>query len=160
MEEDFNTLEQQQKHLVDDFISNNNLRAFKKIFHTKTLPKPRKNFFLSGSYLKPSEVINRFRSQHRIMYHSSNTSDTDDHYHINRYNFIDDPESKDKKMKGNYKWASQKFELIKMNWAKRKGIPFNEYQVPKIVSPISKESKVINGSILAHSMKNIQLPKI
>ena len=31
---------------------------------------------------------------------------------------------------------------------------------PKIVSPISKESKVINGSILAHSMKNIQLPKI
>ena len=160
MEEDFITLEQQQKNLVDDFISNNNLRAFKKIFHTKTLPKPRKNFFLSSSYLKPSEVIKRFSSQHKIMYHSSNTSNTDEHYQINRYNYIGDSKSKEKKMKGNYKWASQKFQLMKMNWAKRKGIPFSEYQVPKIQSPITKESKVINGSILAHSMKNINLPKI
>ena len=161
MEDDFLELEKQQKELVNEFISSNNLSAFKKIFHVRTMPKEKKSFFLSEGYLKPSEVIRKFRAQHRIIYNHQNTVDNDfNNYKINRYNFIDDPENKDKKMKGNYKWASQKFQLMKMNWAKRRGIPFSEFQIPKVNAPIMKQSKAIDGNSLAKSMKGLQLPKI
>ena len=89
----------------------------------------------------------------------SNVLASEENYKLNRYNFIEDPENKDKNMKGNYKWASQRFQMMKMNWAKRKGIPYKEFQVPKIISPVIKTSKEINGNLLAQSMQ-IKLPKI
>ena len=159
MEEDFIELEKQQRDLVNDFISNNNMIAFKRIFNTRTMPKAKKSFFLSEGYLKPSEVIKRFRANHRIMYNSIKTTESEENYKLNRYNFIEDPENKDKNMKGNYKWASQRFQMMKRNWAKRKGIPYKEFQVPKIISPVIKTSKEINGNLLAQSMQ-IKLPKI
>ena len=59
-----------------------------------------------------------------------------------------DPELKEKSMKGNYKWASMKFDIMKMNWAKRKGISYDKFQVPKKENYIKRDSVKIDGGII------------
>jgi hypothetical protein len=65
-------------------------------------------------------------------------------------------------MKGNYKWGTQKFNIIKFNLAKRKGIPFHQFQMPKVQNDniVRKSTIDHNGNILTKIHTAVTLPKI
>ena len=62
---------------------------------------------------------------------------------------------KQKHEKKNYKWGSMKFQMIKLNLAKRKGIPIDNFQMPKMVERRSNQMEM-NGHLI---MKNNPLIK-
>ena len=187
MEEDLLELHQHQQNLVNDFIKTNNLKSFKKMLNARTTPREKKTFFQSARYVKPTDMIRKYKQQQRQFHlqyqyqyqypphyqyqhqqtysnynpYSKTLSNQDD-FTINRYQFIDDPHTKDKCMKGNFKWGSQKFQMIKYNLAKRKGIPFNEFTMPKMNNDdnIKKCRTDINGDVLTQTQTKVTLPKI
>ena len=70
-------------------------------------------------------------------------------------------------MKGNYKWGQMKFERMKMNWAKRYGIDYHNFQIPKVYTLKKSMNVNINGDIipekqnkLSKSSNHVKLPKI
>ena len=73
------------------------------------------------------------------------------------HNILQDPDYKDKCMKGNYKWGSMKFQMMKLNLAKRKGIPLDDFEMPKIADRRKNQMEmnghlVINNNPLANSV--------
>ena len=141
-----------QKQLLENFISNNNISAFKKMLsynpskekkqgQKKTQIKPIEK--LRSNTLKQSNKYNNIISKNSLT--QNNQLDT---FKLNRYSVFSDPELKEKSMKGNYKWASMKFDIMKMNWAKRKGIAYDKFQVPKKENYIKRDSVKIDGGII------------
>jgi len=53
-------------------------------------------------------------------------------FKLDFHNILQDPQYKDKCMKGNYKWGSMKFQMIKLNLAKRRGVSIDNLQMPKV----------------------------
>lgn len=141
-DDDFLELQREQRELVDEFINSGNMNIFKKVMNARTKPKKKKPFYMSEGYIKPSEILRRYHSQRKKQMRDFEAEaikptftqeyTSDGSYKLNRYNFLESlDENKDKKMKGNYKWGVQKFNQMKINWAKRKGIPIEQFQVPK-----------------------------
>ena len=141
-----------QKQLLENFITNNNISSFKKMLSfnpikekkqeqkktkTKTTEKLRSNT------LKQVNKYNNIISKNSLT--QNNQLDT---FKLNRYSVFSDPELKEKSMKGNYKWASMKFDIMKMNWAKRIGIAYDKFQVPKKENYIKRDSVKIDGGII------------
>ena len=141
-----------RKQLLENFITNNNISSFKKMLSfnpikekkqeqkktkTKTTEKLRSNT------LKQVNKYNNILSKNSLT--QNNQLDT---FKLNRYSIFNDPELKEKSMKGNYKWASMKFDIMKMNWAKRKGISYEKFQVPKKENYIKRDSVKIDGGII------------
>ena len=141
-----------RKQLLENFITNNNISSFKKMLSfnpikekkqeqkktkTKTTEKLRSNT------LKQVNKYNNIISKNSLT--QNNQLDT---FKLNRYSIFNDPELKEKSMKGNYKWASMKFDIMKMNWAKRKGISYEKFQVPKKENYIKRDSVKIDGGII------------
>ncbi len=82
---------------------------------------------------------------------------------FNRYKFPDDDEENKNKLKGNYEWASKKFKMMKFNLAKRKGVPFETFEMPKfdIYKPKKKENKItFKSSSISTEENNSILPNI
>ena len=71
-------------------------------------------------------------------------------FKIDFHNIIQDPEYKDKCLKGNYKWGSMKFQQIKVNLAKRRGISIDDFQMPKIANRQSKQMEM-NGQLIMNN---------
>ena len=141
-----------RKQLLENFITNNNISSFKKMLSfnpikekkqeqkktkTKTTEKLRSNT------LKQVNKYNNILSKNSLT--QNNQLDT---FKLNRYSIFNDPELKEKSMKGNYKWASMKFDIMRMNWAKRKGISYEKFQVPKKENYIKRDSVKIDGGII------------
>ena len=141
-----------RKQLLENFITNNNISSFKKMLSfnpikekkqeqkktkTKTTEKLRSNT------LKQVNKYNNIISKNSLT--QNNQLDT---FKLNRYSIFNEPELKEKSMKGNYKWASMKFDIMKMNWAKRKGISYEKFQVPKKENYIKRDSVKIDGGII------------
>ena len=70
-------------------------------------------------------------------------------------------------MKGNYKWGQMKFERMKMNLAKRYGIDYQNFQIPKAQNTKKTSNVDINGDIIPENQNklsksnnnNVKLPK-
>ena len=78
-------------------------------------------------------------------------------FKLDFHNILQDPDYKDKCMKGNYKWGSMKFQMMKLNLAKRKGIPLDNFEMPKIADRRKNQMEmnghlVINNNPLANSV--------
>lgn len=165
--EDENYLElyNNNKKLINDFITSNSIKSFKKLLNARTIPREKKCFFQSPLHVRPSDMIRKFKLQqqynnpHSHPHQPSHTSSNkeDDNLNINRYRFIEDPDMKSKGMKGNYKWGSQKFRMIKFNLAKRKGIPFREFQMPKTNMDNIKHT---TRNVYTEIHTTVSLPKI
>jgi len=167
----------EKKHhdLVENFLKHNDLRLFRKMFNEKPAIKKRNtNTFkskLSGNIHK-NFTYNPHYTQNNYdnFYENYNKFQSDkdlENFHLDRYNNFADPEFKDKNMKGNYKWGQMKFERMKMNWAKRYGIDYHNFQIPKVYTLKKSMNVNINGDIipetqnkLSKSNNNIKLPKI
>jgi hypothetical protein len=177
-DEDYIELHKQNTKLVNDFINSNNIKSFKQLLNARTIPREKKCFFQSPLHIRPTDLLRKYKLQQQsarqhlhpkpsyspsyqpYFHTSSNTELTN--LNINRYHFIEDPDTKDKCMKGNYKWGTQKFNIIKFNLAKRKGIPFHQFQMPKVQNDniIRKSTIDHNGNILTKIHTAVTLPKI
>ena len=79
-------------------------------------------------------------------------------------NIFQDPEYKDKCWRGNNKWGSMKFQMIKLNLAKRKGVPIDDFQMAKLPDKRSSQSSQMkmNGNLIINNnplLRNIELKK-
>ena len=140
-----------QTELLEKFLSKNDKTAFKKMLNMNINPyadkekenykKKRPDFMKSMKSKPPLHMYDHYR-----MNQYNNTSNNDDlfsynnnyrdnqvnNFKLNFHNILQDPEYKDKSMKGNYKWGNMKFQMIKQNLAKRRGVSIDDLHMPKV----------------------------
>ena len=135
---------ERQTGLLEKFLENGDKTAFRKMLNMnlttssaekkKETEMKRKLFFHSFKNKKPSYYFNNINNNFNLNSnnHSIFNPNEINSFKLDFHNIIQDPEFKDKCMRGNYKWAKMKFELMKANLAKRKGISIENFQMPKI----------------------------
>jgi hypothetical protein len=114
-----------------------------------------KNTFLTINKTKPIRLYKKLnRHQHMKTELSDNFSfNNNESYNYNnsgnilleRHLDYTDPKYKNKCMKGNYETYSKKFNLMKMNLAKRKGISLENFEIPKNDSLIKNFNENLNN---------------
>jgi hypothetical protein len=182
MKKNSNKIEEEEdpekKHhdLVENFLKHNDLRSFKKMFNDKPtiIKKKNTNTFKSknSGNIQRKFTYNPHYTENNYdnFYENYNKFQSDkdlENFHLDRYNNFADPEFKDKNMKGNYKWGQMKFERMKMNLAKRYGIDYQNFQIPKAQNTKKTSNVDINGDIIPENQNklsksnnnNVKLPK-
>ena len=173
-----------QTELLEKFLSQNDRSAFQKILNMNILSNSdkekervkfrNKSLLLKSMKTKPSpNYYEHFHMYNGHNYYNNNgniNSELFNYNYNNNYkdnqissfkldfhNILQDPDYKDKCMKGNYKWGSMKFQMMKLNLAKRKGIPLDNFEMPKIADRRKNQMEmnghlVINNNPLANSV--------
>ena len=165
-----------QNELLEKFLSKNDKSAFQKILNMNITSNAerenKKEKFRNRSNLlksmktKPSSYyyehfhMNNPQSNYNI---SPNNSDLYNFNYNNNFkdnqissfkldfnNILQDPEYKDKCWRGNNKWGSMKFQMIKLNLAKRKGVSIDNFQMPKLPERRSSQMEM-NGHLVINS---------
>ena len=158
MENEEDEIEKKHHMLLEKFLSKGDINSFRKMLNIETNPKPQK-----------SKGINLIRSVktnpgylYRKFHNDQNYVKTEDYsplnvysgyskyenYSLDRKSPFKDPDYKDKCLKGNYKSYSMKFDTMKKNWAKRRGISYEHFQVPKIETYKKNQNKLLDGNSL------------
>ena len=158
---------ERQSELLEKFLAKNDKNAFMKMLNMNVNPnadkekennqKRRPNFMKSMKNKSPTHIYARY---HMRQYNNTNNNDdlfshNNNHYKenqinsfkINFNNILQDPEYKDKCMKGNYKWGSMKFQMIKLNLAKRRGVSVDNLQMPKVADR-KRNQMEMNGQFI------------
>ena len=121
MEEDKN----EKKHLnyLENFLTKGNYNSFRKMLNLNPnkLKRNKNKIFIKN---KPKLTINKT--------HLSNY-DYEPYFLKRHFDFVDE-RYRDKSLRGNYESYSMNYNKIKKNLAKRKGISYDNFQVPKIES--------------------------
>ena len=134
--------------LVERFILNGDKTAFKKMLNmninsnNNKLEKQKENLIKKQQFMKsikskskkPSFYYNNFYLNHFSDNHKTFKPDEINNFKLDFHNILQDPEYKDKCMKGNNKWVNMRFQLMKANLAKRRGISIDQLKMPKIWS--------------------------
>ena len=165
---------ERQSELLEQFLSKNDKGAFMKMLNMninsnsdkEKEQKKRPDFMKSMKNKSPARYYDYFHmrqpsynnnndlfSNHNHDYKDNQIND----FKIDFHNVIQDPEYKDKSMKGNYKWGSMKFNMIKLNLAKRRGVSIDNLHMPKIAERRSSHMEmngqlVMDNNPLAQSM--------
>ena len=155
---------ERQSELLEQFLSKNDKTAFMKMLSMNINPssdkeknnnQKRHQFMKSMKNKSPRHYYDYFHLRQDI-YNNSNSNKNNDlfnynnnyqdnqinNYKLDFHNFFQDPEYKDKCMKGNYKWGNMKFRMMKLNMAKRRGISIDNLQLPKIVDRKNKHMEM------------------
>ena len=155
--------------LVEKFILNGDKTAFRKMLNmnltsvnNNKAAKQKENILKKNQFMKslkqkkPSPFYyNNFHMNH----FNNNNFDTYKPGDINTFkldlhNILQDPEYKDKCMKGNYKWGNMRFQMMKANLAKRKGISVDELKMPKIWGKKKSSNMEMNGNYIMQNKDN------
>jgi len=170
-----------QTELLEQFLSKNDRSAFQKILNMNILSNSDKEKE-RGRIRNKSQFLKSMKTKHNQYYYEHfhmnngqpnynlNVNNTElynfnynnnfkdnqiSNFRLDFHNILQDPDYKDKCMKGNYKWGSMKFQMIKLNLAKRKGVPIDNFEMPKITER-RKNQMEMNGHLV---MKNNPLAK-
>ena len=147
--------------LVEKFILNGDKTAFKKMLNmnltnnnSNKLEKQRENLIKKQNFLKsmrnqkPSYFYNNNFHLNPFGNNYYQSSKEINNFKLDFHNILQDPEYKNKCMKGNYKWANMKFQMMKANLAKRRGIPLEELKMPKIWGKKRSSNMEMNGNFV------------
>ena len=159
---------ERQTELLEKFLSKNDKNAFMKMLNMniiQNIDKEKENnhkknpdFMKSMKNKKPSHYYDYFHLKQQT-YNNDNDNDLFNNnykdnqinnYKLDFHNILQDPEYKDKCMKGNYKWGNMKFNMIKLNLAKRRGISIDNLQIPK-VRERKRNGMGINGQFIINN---------
>ena len=144
---------ERQTELLEKFLSKNDKTAFMKMLNMNVNPntdkekennyKKRQDFMKSMKNKSPKRIYDYFHMKQQPHNHLNNNND--DLFSYNNYkenqinnfkldfhNILQDPQYKDKCMKGNYKWGSMKFQMMKLNLAKRRGVSIDDLHMAKV----------------------------
>ena len=162
-----------QTELLEQFLSKNDRSAFQKILNmnimSNTEKEKERGKFRNRSHLmksmktKPSPYYyQHFHMGNGQPNYNLNVNNTElynfnnnnkfnenqiSNFRLDFHNILQDPDYKDKCMKGNYKWGSMKFQMMKLNLAKRKGVPIDNFEMPKIAER-RKPQMEMNGRLV------------
>ena len=167
---------ERQSELLEQFLSKNDKGAFTKMLNMNINSssdkekehKKRPDFMKSMKNKSPARYYDYFHMRHPSYNNNNDLFSNHNHdykdnqindFKIDFHNVIQDPEYKDKSMKGNYKWGSMKFNMIKLNLAKRRGVSIDNLHMPKIAERRSSHMEmngqlVMDNNPLAQSMNN------
>ena len=172
---------ERQSELLEQFLSKNDKTAFMKMLNMNVNPtldkekeqKRNPNFMKSMKNKSPKRYYDYFHMK-QPSYHNHNHIDDDlfnnnyrenqiNNFKIDFHNIIQDPQYKDKSMKGNYKWGQMKFNMLKLNLAKRRGISIDDLYMPKIACKKQSQMEmngqfIMNNNPLAQSMNERRIP--
>ena len=128
------------------------------------IEKQRENIIKRQQFLKSVRTrAPQHHHFHKDNYYSQNYNtfkkDEISNFRLDLHNFIRDPEYKNKCMKGNYKWATLKFQQMKVNLAKRKGIPVEDLKMPKIWTNKRNINMEMNGNSIKRNNNTIKKKK-
>jgi hypothetical protein len=142
--------ENEIKHhfLLENFLLNGNINSFKKLLSLEP-NKTIRNQTLNPHKSKQINSIALYKKLNPINYttinnisssinHTMNNNSINDIKKIKNYGnlilerHLDYADFREKCLKGNYESYSRKFNRIKINWAKRRGISIDNYEVPKV----------------------------
>jgi len=149
--------------LVEKFISKGDKTAFKKMLNmnltnnNNKLEKQKENMIKKQQFMnsmkskKPSYYYNNLHLNHFGDNYKAFNPNEINSFKLDFHNILQDPEYKDKCMKGNYKWGSMKFQMMKANLAKRKGIPIDELKMPKIWTKKKSSNMELNGNYIMNN---------
>ena len=154
-------------NLVEKFIVNCDKVAFRKMLNMNLnnanakIEKQKENIIKRQQFLKSMRAK---ASQHSYFHIDNyynknyNTYKKDDisNFRLDLHNFIRDPEYQNKCMKGNYKWATLKFQQMKVNLAKRKGIPVEDLKMPKIWTNKRNVNLEMNGNAIKRNNNTLK----
>ena len=155
MNKDDDDYYERQSKLLEKFLSKNDKTAFMKMLNMNINPnvdkekeiyhRKRSEFLKSMKNKPPTANYYDYYNMKPQTYNSNNNNGTDlfnynnnykdnqiNNFKLDFHNILQDPEYKDKCMKGNYKWGSMKFQMIKLNLAKRRGVSIDNLQMPKV----------------------------
>ena len=155
-------------NLVEKFIVNCDKSAFRKMLNmnlNKTSIKMEKQ---KESIIKRKQFLKGLRTkmpQHPYFqndnYYNNNYNNNFkqgdiSNFKLDMHNFIRDPEYQNKCMRGNYKWANLKFQQMKVNLAKRKGIPVEDLKMPKIWTKKKSINMEMNGNNIKRNKNSLK----
>ena len=178
MNKDEDDYYERQSKLLEKFLSKNDKIAFMKMLNMNINPsldkakesrqKKSPNFMKSMKNRHPAKYYDYFHMNQKTYNNSNNFKENDfynnnynenqiNNFKLDFHNILQDPEYKDKCMKGNYKWGSMKFQMLKINLAKRKGVSIDNLRMPKIADRRKNNMEmngqfVISNNPLAESM--------
>ena len=154
MESQEDEIEKKHHLLLEKFLEKGDINSFKKMLNIQANLKQKPKYV---------SLIHSLKSNHNYKkYNSNNYLKTEEYSPLDIYSgyskyenssFLDrklpfkDPEYNNNCLKGNYKSYSRKFDRIKMNWAKRRGISYENFQVPKLDSFIKNHNKLLDGNL-------------
>ena len=170
-----------QTELLEKFLSKNDKSAFQKILNMNIISNTdkekergkfrNKSHLLKSMKTKPSPYyyehfhVNNAQPNYNLnvnnteLYNFNYNNNFKDNqissFKLDFHNILQDPDYKDKCMKGNYKWGSMKFQMIKLNLAKRRGVSIDNLEMPKITER-RKNQMEMNGNLI---MSNNPLAK-
>ena len=175
-----------QTELLEKFLSKNDRSAFQKILNMNILSnsdkEKEKGRFRNKSHLlksmktKPSPYYDHFHMNngqpnynlyvnntelYNYNYNNNYKDNQVSSFKLDFHNILQDPDYKDKCMKGNYKWGSMKFQMIKLNLAKRRGVSIDNLEMPKITER-KRNHMEMNGHLIMDNnplAKNVNLTR-
>ena len=153
--------------LVEKFIVNCDKTAFRKMLNMNLNNTNIKLEKKKESDIKRKQFLKSMRTkgpQHPYFHVDNNINnnynnfkkDEITNFRLDLHNFIRDPEYKNKCMKGNYKWATLKYQQMKVNLAKRRGIPVEDLKMPKIWTNKKKINMEMNGNNIKRNDNNFR----
>ena len=137
MEEDKN----EKKHLnyLENFLTKGNYNSFRKMLNLNPnkLKRNKNKIFIKN---KPKLTINKTHNysktnniQTSLLNEDLSNYDYEPYFLKRHFDFVDE-RYRDKSLRGNYESYSMNYSKIKKNLAKRKGISYDNFQIPKIES--------------------------
>ena len=160
---------ERQTELLEKFLSKNDRTAFTKMLNMNIITnadkekennqKKNPDFMKSMKNKTPAHYYDYFHLKQQIYNNNNNNNDNDlfnykdnqiNNFKLDFHNILQDPEYKDKSMKGNYKWGNMKFQMIKLNLAKRRGVSIDNLQMPKVAER-KRNSMGINGQFVINN---------
>ena len=153
MNKDDDDYYERQTELLEKFLSKNDKTSFMKMLRMNVSTsaekekeknhKKRPEFMKSMKYKHPAHIYDYFHMKQHTYSNTNNNNDLfnyNNNYNENQinnfkldfHNILQDPEYKDKCMKGNYKWGSMKFQMMKLNLAKRRGVSIDDLHMAKV----------------------------
>ena len=154
METQEDEIEKKHHLLLEKFLEKGDINSFKKMLNIQTnLKQKPKNVSLIHS-LKSNNNYKKYNSNNYLKTEEYSPLDIYSGYskyesssYLDRKLPFKDSEYSYNCLKGNYKSYSRKFDRIKMNWAKRRGISYENFQVPKLDSFIKNHNKLLDGNL-------------
>jgi hypothetical protein len=131
----------EKRHLnyLENFLTKGNYNSFRKMLNLNPnkLKRNKNKIFIKNKLKLTKNKTHNYSKTNNIQTLSSNEDlsnyDYEPYFLKRHFDFVDE-RYRDKSLRGNYESYSMNYSKIKKNLAKRKGISYDNFQIPKIES--------------------------
>ena len=131
----------EKRHLnyLENFLTKGNYNSFRKMLNLNPnkLKRNKNKIFIKNKLKLTKNKTHNYSKTNNIQTLSSNEDlsnyDYEPYFLKRHFDFVDE-RYRDKSLRGNYESYSMNYSKIKKNLAKRKGISYDNFQIPKIDS--------------------------